>query len=63
MVLLGNGLSKHSDSFAVRTEKYKYIFNHGVWDINELYDLEMIPYENGHNLIWVHRASKKSQTN
>lgn len=31
--------------FAVRTEKYKYIFNQGVWDINELYDLEKDPYE------------------
>ena len=31
--------------FAVRTGRYKYIYNHGVWDINELYDLEKDPYE------------------
>lgn len=31
--------------FAVRTDRYKYIFNHGLWDINELYDLETDPYE------------------
>jgi arylsulfatase A-like enzyme len=31
--------------FAVRTSRYKYIYNHGVWDINELYDLENDPYE------------------
>lgn len=31
--------------FAVRTDRYKYIFNQGVWDINELYDLEKDPYE------------------
>ncbi len=31
--------------FAVRTDRYKYIFNQGVWDINELYDLQNDPYE------------------
>jgi arylsulfatase A-like enzyme len=31
--------------FAVRTDKYKYIAYNGVWDINELYDLEKDPYE------------------
>lgn len=31
--------------FGVRTDKYKYIFNHGVWDANELYDLEADPDE------------------
>jgi arylsulfatase A-like enzyme len=30
---------------AVRTSKYKYIRYHGVWDINELYDIEKDPYE------------------
>jgi len=43
--------------FAVRTEKYKYIFNHGVWDTNELYDLENDPYEMN-NLI---RSSEHQQ--
>jgi N-acetylglucosamine-6-sulfatase len=31
--------------FAVRTDRYKYIFNHGVWDTNELYDLKNDPFE------------------
>lgn len=31
--------------FAIRTGKYKFIYNHGVWDINELYDLEKDPWE------------------
>lgn len=31
--------------FAIRTDRYKYIFNHGIWDANELYDLETDPYE------------------
>jgi arylsulfatase A-like enzyme len=31
--------------FAIRTDRYKYIFNHGIWDANELYDLEADPYE------------------
>jgi N-acetylglucosamine-6-sulfatase len=31
--------------FAVRTDRFKYIFNYGVWDLNELYDLKEDPYE------------------
>jgi N-acetylglucosamine-6-sulfatase len=31
--------------FAVRTDRYKYIFNQGVWDANELYDLQEDPFE------------------
>lgn len=31
--------------FAVRTDHYKYIFNQGVWDINELYDIQNDPFE------------------
>ncbi|HSU50343.1 MAG TPA: sulfatase [Segetibacter sp.] len=31
--------------YSIRTERYKYIYNHGVWDINELYDLQNDPYE------------------
>lgn len=30
---------------AVRTDRYKYIRYHGVWDSNELYDIEADPYE------------------
>lgn len=31
--------------FGVRTDRYKYIFNYGVWDANELYDLKNDPQE------------------
>lgn len=31
--------------FAVRNDRYKYIFNYGRWDINELYDLQEDPAE------------------
>ena len=32
-------------TFAIRTERYKYIYYNGIWDINELYDLKTDPYE------------------
>ncbi|MBP8114069.1 MAG: sulfatase [Chitinophagaceae bacterium] len=32
-------------TFAVRSDKYKYIAYNGIWDINELYDLEKDPFE------------------
>jgi N-acetylglucosamine-6-sulfatase len=32
-------------TFAVRSDRYKYITYNGVWDINELYDLQNDPYE------------------
>lgn len=31
--------------YALRDERYKYMFHHGVWDRNELYDLEADPLE------------------
>src|SRR5690606_7090611 len=31
--------------FGVRTDRYKYIYNQGVWNINELYDLQEDPWE------------------
>ncbi len=31
--------------FGLRTSQYKYIFNYGVWDTNELYDLRADPDE------------------
>jgi len=31
--------------FAVRTDKYKFIRNWGVWDIDQLYDIQKDPYE------------------
>lgn len=32
-------------TFALRGDQYKYIFYHGVWDLNELYDLQSDPEE------------------
>jgi arylsulfatase A-like enzyme len=32
-------------TFAVRSDRYKYIAYNGVWDINELYDLQNDPHE------------------
>jgi len=31
--------------FGVRTDRYKYIRYHGIWDTNEFYDLENDPHE------------------
>ena len=31
--------------FGIRTDRYKYIRYHGIWDTNEFYDLENDPYE------------------
>jgi N-acetylglucosamine-6-sulfatase len=36
--------------FALRGPGYKYIYYHGIWDLNELYDLQTDPLEQ-HNLI------------
>lgn len=38
--------------FAIRGDRYKYIYYHGVWDRNGFYDLETDPHER-HNLIRV----------
>ena len=38
--------------FAIRTNRYKYVYHHGVWDIDAFYDLETDPIER-HNLISV----------
>ena len=32
-------------TFALRTDQYKYIWYHGVWDLDELYDLKADPRE------------------
>jgi len=32
-------------TYAIRTDKYKYIAYNGIWDINELYDIEKDPFE------------------
>ncbi len=39
-------------TFAIRTERYKYIFYHGLWDHNGFYDLHTDPLER-HNLLQV----------
>ena len=36
--------------FAIRDERFKFIFYHGVWDRNGFYDLKTDPHER-HNLI------------
>jgi N-acetylglucosamine-6-sulfatase len=38
--------------FALRSQRYKYIFYHGVWDYDGFYDLQTDPQER-HNLITV----------
>ncbi len=37
-------------TFGIRTDKYKYIYYYGIWDTNELYDIQNDPAEM-HNLI------------
>jgi N-acetylglucosamine-6-sulfatase len=44
--------------FAIRTERYKYIFYHGVWDHDGFYDLQTDPHER-HNLINVPAYSEQ----
>ena len=44
--------------FAIRTERYKYIFYHGVWDHDGFYDLLTDPHER-HNLINVPAYSER----
>jgi N-acetylglucosamine-6-sulfatase len=39
-------------TLALRTDRYKYIYYHGVWDVDGFYDLETDPHER-HNLITV----------
>lgn len=38
-------------TFALRTPRYKFIQYHGIWDIDELYDMQEDPLEQ-HNLIF-----------
>ncbi|MBE3095957.1 MAG: sulfatase, partial [Planctomycetes bacterium] len=38
--------------FAIRTERYKYVYHYGVWDCDGFYDLQTDPHER-HNLIAV----------
>jgi len=45
-------------TFALCTERYKFIQYHGVWDIDELYDLKNDPHEE-HNLIFASDHQKR----
>ena len=45
-------------TFALRGDRYKYIFYHGVWDLNEFYDLQTDPKERS-NLINVPTYQKQ----
>jgi len=44
--------------FAIRSDRYKYIFYHGVWDHDGFYDLQTDPHER-HNLINVPAYSER----
>lgn len=46
--------------FAIRDERYKYIYYHGIWDHDGFYDLETDPHE-AHNLIRVPSYQTKIQ--
>ena len=46
---------------AIRTNRYKYIYYHGIWDRNGFYDLENDPHER-HNLIQIPQYKKKIET-
>lgn len=44
--------------FAIRGDRYKYIFYHGLWDRNGFYDLQTDPHER-HNLIDIPAYSER----
>lgn len=44
--------------FAIRTERFKYVYYHGVWDIDSFHDLATDPIER-HNLIDVPEYQEK----
>ncbi|MFT4636876.1 MAG: N-acetylglucosamine-6-sulfatase [Verrucomicrobiales bacterium] len=48
-------------TLAIRGDRYKYIYYHGVWDRNGFYDLETDPHER-HNLIDVPAYQKQITT-
>ncbi len=47
--------------FAIRTERYKYIYYYGVWDYDGFYDLQTDPHER-HNLINVPSYQEQIET-
>ncbi|MEJ7779754.1 MAG: sulfatase [Daejeonella sp.] len=40
-----NAFPQTPTQYAVRTDQYKFIRSQGVWDINQLYDIQKDPYE------------------
>ena len=40
-----DGFPQTPTQFAVRTDRYKFIRSQGIWDINQLFDLQQDPYE------------------
>ena len=46
--------------FAIRTDRYKFIYHHGVWDRDALFDLQTDPIER-HNLIDVPAYQERIQ--
>jgi N-acetylglucosamine-6-sulfatase len=48
-------------TFALRTPRYKFIQYHGIWDIDELYDLQEDPLEE-HNLIFRQEHQQRIKT-
>lgn len=46
-------------TLAIRTERWKYVYYHGLWDRNGLYDLQTDPHER-HNLIEVPAFQEKA---
>lgn len=47
-------------TLAIRTDRWKYIYYHGVWDLNGLYDLKIDPHER-HNLIKVPAFQERAE--
>jgi len=48
---------------AVRTDQYKYIHYHGIWDIDELYDMQKDPYETNNLISEEQHATARGKLN
>ena len=48
---------------ALRTERYKYVHVHGLWDIDELYDLQEDPHETRNLIHHPEQAARVRQLN
>ncbi|MEX2404259.1 MAG: sulfatase [Balneolales bacterium] len=56
-----NSFPQTPTTYAIRSERYKYIYYHGVWDKNELFDLKNDPKEM-HNLINVLEHQERARS-